>query len=139
MSRADKLAEAARRRFVIRAGKPKRASGLRVKRVELVLRERPVAPSKLDRHIIEAAGREASIKMPQAGNDHAHHGDLDIWARLIEHEEIEPGAPRDLHARGDLLAHIESAEFRGEVRTHRRSIYGRQIRMVLQPKGSGSL
>src|SRR5436305_10321951 len=89
-SRTDNIGGAARRtRCFPGARKPPRPSGLRMQRVELVLRDRPVAPSKLDRGIVEPAGREAAIEMPQPRNDHAHDRDLDIGPGLIEHEEIE--------------------------------------------------
>src|SRR5713101_2318978 len=113
------------------------ASGLGVKRIELVLRQRPFSPSELDRDIVKPARREAAIEMPQSRNDHPDDRDLDIGARLIEDEEIEALAPGEVDAGGHLLARVETAELRAEVRPDDRSAARRQIGMVLQPKRRG--
>src|SRR5262245_24375780 len=69
------------------------ALGLGVKRVELIFRQRPVSPSKLDRNIVKATGTEAAVEMTQSRNDHSDDRDLDIRARLIEDKEIETRGP----------------------------------------------
>ena len=80
--------------------------------IELAFRQRPVAPPELHRNVVEPPGREAAIEVPQPRNDHPGHGDLDVGARLIEDEEIKAVALRDAHARGDLLARVETTELR---------------------------
>ena len=82
-----------------------------MKRIELAFRQRPVAKSELDRNIVKPAGREAAIEMPHPGNDHPDHRDLDVGARLIEHQEVEALSLGDAHAGGHLLARVETAEF----------------------------
>ena len=42
--------------------------------------------------------------MPQPRHDHPDDGDLNVGPRLVEHEEIEAGAPGDIHAGVDLPA-----------------------------------
>src|SRR4051812_37286027 len=138
-SRAAKVAGAARLpRFVPGARKPG-PSGLGVKRVELVFRQRPVAQSELDRNIVKPARREAAIEMPQPRNDHPHDRGLDVGTGLIEHEEIESCALDQVHAGGDLRARVELAKIRVEVGSDDRSAARRQIGMVPQPKWRGTV
>src|SRR6516162_2306197 len=109
-------------------------SGLGVKRIELAFRQRSVLPSELDRHVVKSARCEAAIEIPQSRNDHSGDRDPDVGARLIEDEEVEARALGEVHARGHLLARVETAELRAKVRSDGRSTARRQIGMVLQPK-----
>src|SRR6516162_452082 len=109
-------------------------SGLGVKRIELAFRQRSVLPSELDRHIVKPARCEAAIEMPQSRNDHSGDRDPDVGARLIEHKEVEARALGEVHARSHLLACVETAELRANVRPDGRSATRRQIGMVLQSK-----
>ena len=84
-----------------------------MKRIEIALRHRPVEPSELDRNIVEPAGREAAIEVPQARNDHPHHRNLDVGTGLVEDEEVEALALAEVHAGHHLFALIEAAELRG--------------------------
>src|ERR1700692_5073865 len=95
-------------------------SGMRMQRIELVFRDRRIAQSELDRHVVKPARCEAAIEMPQARNDHADHRRLDVGPRLVEHEEIETGALDDVDASKRLLARVETAELRVEARPDRR-------------------
>ena len=88
-------------------------SGMRVDRIELAFRRRPVAPSELHRNIVKPARREAAIEMAHPRNDHARDRNADVGARLVENEEVEAGAPDRLDAGRHLLARIETAERRG--------------------------
>jgi hypothetical protein len=54
-----------------------------VRRIELVLRQRPVAQSELHRDIVKPTRGEAAIEMPQSRYDHPNHRDIDVGARLI--------------------------------------------------------
>ena len=87
-----------------------------VNRIELVFLERPVAQSELYRNIVKPARREAAIEMPQSRNDHSDDRDLDVGTRLIEDEEIEARLLGEAHAGRHLLARVEMAELRAEVR-----------------------
>src|SRR5215468_7951562 len=69
-----------------------RTSGMGVNRIDLVFQHRLVPPPELYRYVVEPAGREAAIEMPQSRNDHPGDRDLDVDARLIEDEEIEARA-----------------------------------------------
>src|SRR5215475_4458402 len=122
-SRADSVAGATRRlRFGPEVRKPGCPSGLGVKRVELVFRKRVVSPSKLDRDVIKSTGREAAIEMPQTRNGHPDDRDLNIGARLVEHEEIEARALGHVDAGSHLLARVETAEFGAGVRSDGRRV-----------------
>src|SRR5262245_11188160 len=109
----------------------KAPSGLGVKRIELVFRQRPVPPSELHRHIVEPARREAAVEMPQSWNDYPDDRDLDVGTRVIEDEEIETRALGEVYAGYHLLALVELAELRAEVRSHLRGGARRQIGKVL--------
>src|SRR6266566_6139636 len=98
-----------------------RSSGLRMQRIEFLFGQRAIAPPELDRDIVKPAGREAAIEMPQSRNDHPDDRDLDIGARLIEDEEIEALPLGEVHAGGHVLARVETAEFRADVRSDDRS------------------
>ena len=136
--RTKSPAQLRRPRLFPGARKPDDPQVCGVKRIELVFRQRPVPQSELDRNIVKPARREAAIEMPQSRNDHPDDRDLDVGARLIEDEEIEARALGELHAGGHLLALVELAELRAEVRSDDRSAARRQIGMVLQPKRTGS-
>src|SRR5690242_6694727 len=73
---------------------------------QFVFRDRLIAQAELDRHVVEPARRKAAVEMPHAGNDDPHDGHLDVGPRLVEHQEIIAGAPRDLDAGIDLLAGV---------------------------------
>src|SRR5271168_3011067 len=91
-SRAEALVGAAGRTlFGPGARKPGSPSGMGVNRIELVFLQRPVTQSELYWHVVEPAGREAAIEMPQSRNDHPDDRSLDVGTRLIEDEEIEAG------------------------------------------------
>src|SRR5258705_12836746 len=81
-----------------------------VDRIELTFRQRPVAQSELDRDVVKPAWRETAIEMPQPRNDHADDRHLDVGARLVEDEEIEPRALGETHAGGHLLARLRTGE-----------------------------
>src|SRR5215472_16729147 len=110
------------------------ASGLRVKRIELVLRQRPIAQFELYRHIVKPAGCEAAIEMKQTGNDDPHDRDLDVRTRLIENEEIKSMAFYEIDTSHYLLALVEAAKVNVIVRPDRRVSVRRQIGMVAQIK-----
>src|SRR5688500_10685258 len=105
-------------------------SGMRVYRIELVFRQRPVAQSERYWNIVQPARREAAIEMPQARNEHPHDGNLDIGARLIEDQEIVARAPGEAHASGHLLALVELAELGVKVRSDDRTAARRQKGIV---------
>src|SRR5580700_4918734 len=105
---------------------------MRMKRIELAFRDRRIAQSELDRHVVKPTGPEAAIEMAQAWNDDADHRGLDVGPRLIEHEEIEAGALDDVYAGQSLLARVEAAEFHIEVRPDRRLAVRDQVRVLLQ-------
>src|SRR5215472_284762 len=86
--------------------------------IELVLRQRPVAPSEVHRDIVNPTGCEAAIEMPQSRHDHAHQGGLDSGPGLIEHQKVDAGLLGKTHT-GYLLAH-RMAELRAEARLYRR-------------------
>src|SRR5436305_13669828 len=86
---------------------------MRVDGIELALRRRPGAPSKLHRNIVEPARREATIEVAHPRNDHARDRNANVGARLIEHEEVEANPPDDLDTGDHLLARIETVEGRG--------------------------
>src|SRR5262245_59844900 len=123
---------ARRLRSILRARKSGAPSGMWKNRVELVLRQRPLAQPELDRNVEQPAGREAAIEMPQSRNDHAHDRNVDVGARLIEDEKIEALALRELHAGGDLLARVETAELFAEAWLEHGIAMRRQERMVAQ-------
>jgi hypothetical protein len=108
-----------------------------VKRIELGFRQRPVLPSELHRDVVEPAGCEAAIEMPQARNDHPGDRGFDIGAGLIEDEEIEALPLGEAHAGQHLLALVETAELRAEVRPDRRLAARRQIGLIPQPQCTG--
>src|SRR5262249_38155645 len=89
-------------------------SGVRQERRQFVFPARSVEPSHLYRNIVEPAGPEALVEMPQARNEHAHHGHLDIGPGLVEHEEIVTCAPGDLDAGFDLLLHAVERNIHAE-------------------------
>ena len=107
--------------------------------IELVFRQRPVSQSELYRNIVKPARREAAIEMPHSRNDHSDDRDLDVGACLIEDEEIEARSLGEAHAGRHLLARVETAELRAEVRLDRRIAARRQIGMVLQAQWSGAV
>ena len=61
---------------------------------------------KLQRNIVKPARREAAIEMPQARNEHANDGDLNVGPRLVEHEEIVTCPGSDLDTGIDLIARV---------------------------------
>ena len=73
-------------------------------RIEIALSHRPVDPSQFDRNVVKPAGCKAAIEMPQARNEHANDGDLNVGPRLVEHEEIVARPGSDLDAGIDLIA-----------------------------------
>src|ERR1700732_1058885 len=110
-----------------------------VNRIELVFLERPVAQSELYRNIVKPARRETAIEMPQSRNDHSDDRDLDVGARLIEDEEVEARLLGEAHACRHLLARVEMAELRGDVRLDQRISAWRQVGMVPQAQWSGAV
>src|SRR5258706_7178179 len=84
--------------------------GMREHRVEFVFFELPVKPSKFDRNIIEAAGGETAIEMPQPRNDHSDDRHFDVRPRLIEDEEVQALTLGNPDAGGHLLIRFETAE-----------------------------
>ena len=108
-------------------------------RIELVFLQRPVSQSEFDRHIVKPATREAAIEMPQSRNDHPDDRRLDVGTGLIEDEEIEARSLRDGHAGRRLLARIEMAKLRAELRLDHRISAWRQIGMVLEAQRSGAV
>ena len=82
-------------------------------------------PSELDRNVIEPARRETAIEMPHPRNGHARDRDADVWARLVENEEIEACPPDSLHAGRHLLARVETAE--------------RQVRAAMGRRAAGGI
>src|ERR1700733_14396021 len=139
-SRAEAFAGAADcTLFGAGAGKPGSPSGVWVNRIELVFLQGPVTQSELDRHIVKPAGREASIEMTQARNDHADDRRLDVGARLIEDEEMKARLLREGDAGRHLFACVEMAKLRAELRSDHRIAARGQIEMVLQTQGSGSV
>jgi hypothetical protein len=84
--------------------------------VELVFLERPVAQSELYRHIVKPATPEAAIEMPQSGNDDSDDRHLNVRTSLIEDEEVQAGLLSEAHAGAHLLARVEIAKLRVEVR-----------------------
>src|ERR1700687_5885854 len=108
-------------------------------RIELVFKHRLVTPSELYRNIVKPARRETAIEMPQSRNDHSDDRDLDIRARLIEHEEIEAYSLGKAYASHHLLARVEMVELRAQARLDRRFVAWRQIRMVSQAQWSGAV
>src|ERR1700739_3837836 len=107
--------------------------------IEFILRERPVSQSELDRNIIKAAWREAAIEMPQSRNDHSHHRDIDVGARLIERQEIEACLLGRAHAGAHLVAGTETAKLRSRTELNHRLVAWRQEGMVLQAEWSGAV
>src|SRR5271166_783582 len=114
-------------------------SGMGVNRIELVFLRRPVTQSELYRHIVKPARREAAIEMPQSRNDHSDDRRLDVGTRLIEDEEIEARLLREGDAGRHLLARVEMAKLRAELRLDHRISARRQIGMVLQAQRSGAV
>src|SRR5271169_486902 len=110
---------------------------VRVYRIEVGFRNRPLQQSELDRDVVEPAWREAAIEMPHPRNDHADDGHFDVETRLIEDEEIETGALGNVDAGHHLLAGIETAELRGEVQRSRGRTIRQQVGMIPQTKRAG--
>jgi hypothetical protein len=69
-----------------------------MERIEIGFPRRPLAQAKSERHLIEAAGSETAVKMPQPWNDHPDDGDLDVRTCLVEDKKIEPEALDELDA-----------------------------------------
>src|ERR1700693_206387 len=105
-----------------------------MQRIELALRHRSLEPSKLDRHVVEPAGRKPPIEMSQARDDDTHDRNRDVGPCLVEHEEIEPRAPGNLDAGLGLLAGVELPELRIGIGPHRRTAARQQIGMIAQLK-----
>src|SRR5271166_3067431 len=110
-----------------------------VNRIELVFLQRPVTQSELYRHIVKPATREAAIEMPQSRNDHSDDRRLDVGTRLIEDEEIEARSLHEGDAGRHLLARIEMAKLRAELRLGHRISARSQIGMVLQAQRGGAV
>ena len=95
---------------------------------------------ELDGNIIKPARREAAIEMTQAGNDDPDYGDLDIGARLIEHQKIEAGTSGDFNAGFRLVAGVfERAELRAQFRLELRCAARNEERIIPQAQGSRSI
>src|ERR1700761_7574973 len=119
LTTADRIDAVARRDFFAAGTRTAATSAMRQERREFVLLNRLVAETELHRHVVKPARSEATIEMPQARDDHAHHGDLEVRTGLIQHQEVEPRAFGDLHAGHDLIAGVvELAEI--EARRQRR-------------------
>src|SRR5689334_11543983 len=84
----------------------KQPSSVRQEGSQFAFQAWAIQQPKLHRHIVEPAGPEATIEMPQARHKHSDDGDLDVGPCLVEHEEIVSGADRDLDAGVDLVARI---------------------------------
>ena len=108
-------------------------------RIELAFRQRPVAQSELDRNIVKPARREAAIEMPQSRNDHARRPGRRCRGASDRARGSRGPRAREVHAGGHLLARVEMAELRAEVRSDRRTAARRQIGMVLQAKWRGAV
>src|SRR5258708_8491835 len=80
-----------------------RSSGLRMQRIEFLFGQRTIAPPELDRDIVKPARREAAVKKPPDWHDNADHRHLVIGTSLVAEHEIQPRAPRNMHARAHLL------------------------------------
>ena len=107
--------------------------------IELGLRQWPLSKSELYRNIVKPARREAAIEMPHSRNDHSDDRDVDVGARLIEDEEIEPLSHGETHARGHLLVSVETVELRAEAWLDCRIVAWRQKVMVPQAHWSGAI
>src|ERR1700746_2375010 len=103
-----------------------------MKWIELVFRQRSISQSELYRDIVEPAGREAAIEMPQPRNDHSDDWDVDIGPRLIEDEEVKALSFGKTHASSRLFACVETAERRTEGWLDRWLVAWGQEGMVLQ-------
>src|SRR5689334_11496891 len=79
-------------------------------RVELALRYRAVAKSDLDGNIVQPAGREAAVEVPQRGNDYSDNGHPDVGAGLVQNKEIEALSLDEFDAGKHLRSVIELAE-----------------------------
>jgi hypothetical protein len=90
-----------------------------VKWIELVFRQRPVTQPELYWNLVEAAGCEAAIEMPQSRNGHSNHRHLDIGARLIEDQNVESRSLSETHTSAHLLARVETAELGAEAELER--------------------
>src|SRR5450631_2087110 len=121
------------------ARKPAQASGVGKERRKFVFRHRITPQSQFYRHIVKPAGREAAIKVPQAGNDHPDHGNLDVGTRLVEHQEIEAGATGDLDAGLDLFAGVVKGDLQVAVGLDGLGAGGHQERIVLQTQWRGAI
>ena len=99
--------------------------------IKLTFRQRLGAHSKLDWNIVQAAGREATIEVPQPGNDDANDRHANVGTRLIKHHEIQAFALRKLHTRDHLLARAEARELFIALPLGRRSFRGHQEGMIL--------
>src|SRR3984893_5475939 len=110
-----------------------------VNRIELVFLKWPVTQSELYRHIVKPARRETAIEMAQSRNNHSDDRDLDVGTRLIEDKKIEARLLGEAHAGRHLLAGVEMAKLRAEVRLDQRTPARRQIGMVLKAQWSGAV
>jgi hypothetical protein len=95
-----------------------------MKGIELGLPQPPLAPPEIDRHVVKSARCETTIEMPQSRNDHPDDRNFDVWAGLVEDEEIEPMTLDELYASQHLLASIEAREFRKPRRPAQRQRIG---------------
>src|ERR1700726_4955651 len=97
LSRAEMVSGAIRRPlFFAGARKSVPPSGVGQERREFAFQPRPVEHSEFYRDIVKPARSKGAIEMPQSGNDHPDDGNLDVGPRLIEDEEVEPGASNDI-------------------------------------------
>src|ERR1700733_1229019 len=65
------------------------ALGMRHVRRQFVLRQRHLAQAELHGNVVESAGPEAAIEMPQTGNDDPGNRGFNVRSCLIENEQVE--------------------------------------------------
>ena len=103
-----------------------------MKWVELGFRQRPGAQSELDRDVVESAGRETAILVPQSGDDNPDHWSADIRPRLIKDEKIKAVALSERHAGMHLFAPTQAREIPRPREPGCGSATPPQIRMIAQ-------
>src|SRR5258708_18159455 len=138
-SRAETFAGAAPRTLFGPGVRKRGPSGVGMNRVELVFLERPVAQSELYRHIVKPATPEAAIEMPQSGNDDSDDRHLNVRTSLIEDEEVQAGLLGEAHASAHLLARVEIAKLRAEVRRDQRLSAWCQIGIMVEAQWSDAV
>jgi hypothetical protein len=103
-----------------------------MKWIELGFRQRPLSQSELDRDVVESAGRETAILVPQPGDDNPNHWNTNIRPRLIKDEKIESMALGERHAGMYLFAPTQAREIPGPGEPGYSSTMPAQKRMIAQ-------